>query len=49
MYFDHYVYCIFIRICFIALCQKIALMFMFIQPTLSFLYAFLVSRVGKYD
>ena len=24
MYFYHYVYCIFIRICFIALCRKIA-------------------------
>ena len=29
--------------------SSLELMFMFIQPTLSFLYALLVSRVGKYD
>ena len=28
--------------------SSLELMVMFIQPTLSFLYAFLVSRVGKY-
>ena len=34
--------------CFMSENSSLELMFMFIQPTLSFLYA-LVSRVGKYD
>ena len=35
--------------CFMSENSSLELMFMFIQPTLSFLYALLVSRVGKYD
>ena len=35
--------------CFLSENSSLELMFMFIQPTLSFLYALLVSRVGKYD
>ena len=35
--------------CFMSDNSSLELMFMFIQPTLSFLYALLVSRVGKYD
>ena len=35
--------------CFMSENSSLELMFMFIQPTLSFLYALLVSMVGKYD
>ena len=35
--------------CFMSENSSIELMFMFIQPTLCFLYALLVSMVGKYD
>ena len=44
MYFYSYLF-----YCFMSENSSLELMFMFIQPTLSFLYALLVSRVGKYD